>query len=155
MMDHGRPIGAVACVLALFILSAASLNSPGPGSDPKFVPAPDEGCVEATLAPGATPVAGLTESCQGAGTGSEGAGAGALGNVLPLVAIVVGGILVIALGGAVLVIRSRPRVGAEPIAGWWTCAACGSSNLAEAARCHKCGAWQPFSQSRRGGRITP
>jgi hypothetical protein len=140
-------------ILALFVLAAASLEPPARGGSHPFAPAPDEGCIEASQAPGATPGPGQSEPCVTAGGGSGAGGAGTLGSVLPLVALVVAGVLAIAAIGAVLVVRSQPPRGVpEPVEGWWTCPTCGASNLAEAARCHKCGAWQPASGARPGGR---
>jgi hypothetical protein len=142
-------------VLVLFVLAAANVDPIAPGGGHPFAPAPDEGCIEATQAAGATSGPGQSETCQSAGRGTGGSGGGLVVNVLPLVAVIVAGILGIALAVAVLVIRTQPRGVPEPVEGWWTCANCGANNLAEAPRCHKCGTWQPTSGARTGRRITP
>jgi len=153
-MDRRRLAAAAASVVVLFVLAAASLEQTTPGNGAFLVPVPDEGCTEATRAPGSTPGPGQAESCEGAAVGSGGAGGGAIASVLPLVGLVVAAVLVIALTGAAFVLRVPPRMPPEPVEGWWTCPVCGGNNLAESPRCHRCGAWPPASQARPRGRIS-
>jgi hypothetical protein len=154
-MDLRRALWAASLAVALFVLAAASVDPAAPRGGPPFAPAPDEGCIEATQAAGATPGPGQSETCQSARTGTGGSGGGLLVNLLPLVAVIGAGILGVALAVAVFVIRTQPRGVPEPVEGWWRCATCGANNLAEAPRCHKCGTWQPTSGARTGRRITP
>ena len=154
-MDRRRLAGAAASVLALLVLAAAGPYPSAPGGNALLAPVPDDGgCTETTPAPGSTPGPGQAESCEGSGAGSDDLGVGAIASMLPLVALVVAAVLVIALTGVALAYRLPAGVPPEPIEGWWTCAACGASNLRGSPRCHRCGAWPPTAEPPPPGRIT-
>jgi hypothetical protein len=97
---------------------------------------PDETCE-----PGETRAAGDFSDICGQAPGGSGGGLN-LGGLLPIVAIVLVGGLVILLAAFVVLRRtSAPLVPADP-GEWWTCRTCGKNNVVGSARCYACGAWQ-------------
>jgi hypothetical protein len=65
-----------------------------------------------------------------------------LGALLPILAAVALGGLVLLIAAAVILRRtSTPLLPADP-GEWWTCRSCGKNNVLGSARCYACGAWQ-------------
>jgi hypothetical protein len=107
-------------------------------------PGGGEDCVED---PDAQPGVGLRECPKGFDVGT----------LLPFVAGGVGIVLAVAVGWFLVMRRrvSRPFLADEAVGAgaggsgagsgsgeWWTCSSCGSTNLAESARCYSCGSWR-------------
>ncbi len=135
-VDRGRrglwvslAVLTLACLVAGWAAAAPSSHA---------VERPGESCPDTTPAPGAS--AAFCEDV----TDPDGAGGAGfdLAGLLPLAAaVVVGGILALAL--VLLVMRRRlpgPLAQAGP-GEWWTCRQCGATNIAGSPRCYSCGAW--------------
>ena len=97
------------------------------------------GAAPASTAPGAAAVRELIDApAQGAGSG------GLLGDPL-LGLILIGGLVVavvILLGAAYVLFRTRSPKVIPPSEGWWTCTKCGAGNMDGSARCHACSTWR-------------
>jgi hypothetical protein len=123
--------------VALLVLLVGALLAPGVALG---VSLPGESWPDATLGPNSSQVA-----C-GEGRGPQGnAGGGPLnlGAIVPIVAVVGGG-LAIALVAALLLLRRQagaPVAPADPTE-WWTCSNCGRNNVIGSPRCYACGTWQ-------------
>lgn len=139
MADRLPRLVAAAFLLALFLsslaLPAAMLAVPRPG----------ESCPDTTPAPGATPGVQSTDTVCGEGTNIDPGGGGSvdLAALLPIVATVAaGGVLVLVVAFVVLRRRaSVPDAPADP-GEWWTCRKCASTNVIDSPRCYACGSWQ-------------
>ena len=93
-----------------------------------------------TCEPGETRAAGDIPDICGEGSGGGGSGVN-LGALLPIVAIlVVGGVILLIAAFVVLRRTSATPVPADP-GEWWTCRNCGKANVVGSARCYACGAW--------------
>jgi hypothetical protein len=94
-----------------------------------------------TCEPGETRAAGDISDICGEGSGGGGGGGLNLGALLPIVAIVVVGGVILSIAAFVVLRRtSATPVPADP-GEWWTCRNCGKANVVGTARCYACGAW--------------
>ena len=97
--------------------------------------------------PGAPRVESVRAFAQGGGPGGAGTGGDLLatfGPLLLLIGLVVA--LIIAVGAALILVRTRGSTTAVSPEGWWTCSTCGAGNMDGAARCHACGTWRTTAQ---------
>jgi hypothetical protein len=83
---------------------------------------------------------GFSDICNPLASG--GGGGFDVAGLLPIVGIaVVGGVVMLIAAFFVLRRTSAPLVPADP-GEWWTCRACGKTNVVGSARCYACGTWQ-------------
>jgi len=89
-----------------------------------------------------TVVRSFNEAGGGASAGG-GTGGTALSTLGPLLIIGLVIAVIVFVGAAVVLLRTRGAV-TPPASteGWWTCANCGAGNLDGAARCHACSTWR-------------
>ncbi len=128
---------AVAAATPVAVLAGASPDPAVDGQGRVIALAPPaETCrPEETRAAG-----GFTDIC--GNNPSSGGGGFNLGSLLPILAIVaVGGVLLLIAALVFLRRTSAPLVPADP-GEWWTCRTCGKTNVVGSARCYACGAWQ-------------
>lgn len=76
---------------------------------------------------------------QGGGAGGGPLGDGLLGLIL-IAALIVA--VVVMIGAAYVLFRTRGSKVVPPSEGWWTCTKCGASNMDGSARCHSCATWR-------------
>lgn len=131
-------VGLAAAAPGWVVGGGAGSNDAGAGRDDQGVallaPPPE------TCAPGETRAAGgLSDICDQT-PGGVGGGL-TLDALLPIVAIVgVGGVILLIAAFVVLRRTSAAPMPADP-GEWWTCRNCGKANVVGSARCYACGAW--------------
>jgi hypothetical protein len=123
----GRASNQLRRLAAPGLAIAAALVSLGATGPAPFVP---------------TVVRNLNESGGGASAGG-GTGGTVLATLAPLLLVGLAVAVVVLVGGAIVLFRTRGAVAPPASAeGWWTCANCGAGNLDGASRCHACSTWR-------------
>ncbi len=112
----------------------------GVGREPAGLaaPRPGESCSDATPAPGSSDVCDDNSPTNGAGGGGLD-----LGALIPFLAAAVIGVGLAAVAAFVILgRRAAPALAPVDPGEWWTCRACGKSNVVGSPRCYACGTWQ-------------